>query len=111
MLKRIPNNEDGVVFVTVLVLVISMMILAVTIINLQLNQATLSEREIARIRSELVATGALQYYIAHEFSNNTVKSFGLSETLNGVLYDIHIDNDDTVAGPNNTNTMTITVDF
>lgn len=111
MLKLKKNNEDGVVFVTVLILIISMMILAITVVNLQLNQATISEREIARIRSELVATGALQYYIAHEFAPNTTKSFGMGETLNGVLYDVQIDNGNPASGPNETNTLTISIDF
>ncbi len=107
MLKLKIDNEEGVVFVTVLVLVISMMILAVTVVNLQLNQATLSEKEINRVRSEAIATGALMYYIA----NGPPPGNALTDMLNGISFNTTITNDGGTPGPNNTNTLTITVDY
>ena len=102
---KLKNNEDGVVFVTVLILVISMMILAVSVVNVQLNQATISEKEIHRVRCETLTQGLLMNFIANGPSSNT------AVTLNGVVYTLTLSLTDDNSGPGGTDPLVIDCDY
>lgn len=69
-----------------------MMILATAVINIQLNQTLVSEREIKRIQREMLATGALNYYLANQFSTSPGNNITLTEVVGNSTYTITIKN-------------------
>lgn len=87
MLKGL-KNDNGVVFVTVIVIIITMMVLVITIIGLNVSQTSLTEREVRRIKSEQLALGALAYVYANQMSPSPGNDIDLSFTLDDVDYSI-----------------------
>ena len=67
MFKKLTHNEDGVIFVTVLVIVIVTTLLAISIYSLNSSQAMLAEEEVRRIQSSLIAEGEHVRYIGSRF--------------------------------------------
>ena len=87
MLRRL-NNNDGVVFVTVLAVIITMMVLAVSIIGLNVSQTLVTEREVKRIKAELLAMGALSYTFANQMSDSPGNAITFNQILDGIDYDV-----------------------
>lgn len=84
MLKELRTNQNGIVFVTVLMIIIVMTVLTVSMISLNVNQSLLSEGEIKRIQAETIALGAL----AHMFTNLQLGG----SSSNSITYPVSIGN-------------------
>ena len=89
MLKNLKNN-DGVVFVTVLAIIITMMILTVSILSLNTTQTIVSENEVKRLKAEILSTGALAFTFANQLSDTPSDRITLNESLDGITYDVSI---------------------
>ena len=57
MIRSLKNKENGVVLVTVLMIVLAMMVLTVSIISLNVSQVMTSEKEVRRIQAETLTVG------------------------------------------------------
>ena len=85
MLKQLNSNQNGIVFITVLSIILVIAILTVGIIQLNLNQAYITEGEIKRIQLEAVAKGALALVYANLASDYPTSS-------NTITYNVTIGN-------------------
>ena len=63
-LKKIINNEKGVVFILVISIIIVMMILAISILSINTSQVVSTEAEVRRLQAETYAMGVMDYAIA-----------------------------------------------
>ncbi|HLF18499.1 MAG TPA: hypothetical protein VI749_06345 [Candidatus Omnitrophota bacterium] len=111
MLKTLQRNENGIVFVAVLMIIVVMMAVTVGIIGLNVSQVTFAEQEIKRIKAELLAVGALAYTFANQTTTSAASSITLSETLDGISYQIDADITSPGTGPNGSSPLTIVVDY
>ena len=68
MLQRIKNNEDGVVFVTVLIIIITTMVLAISALSLNVSQIKSTENELKYIQAKVLADGGLARIIGDQFT-------------------------------------------
>jgi len=59
MLKQLRNNEKGVVFITVLMIILVMAVLTVSILSMNVSQTLLTEGEIQNVQAESLAFGGL----------------------------------------------------
>jgi len=59
MLRQLRQNERGVVFVTVLMIIIVMMALTVSIVSLNVTQVTRTAGEVKHVQAEHLALGAI----------------------------------------------------
>ena len=89
MLRQL-KNKDGVVFVTVLAIIITMMVLAVSIIGMNVSQTTISEREVKRLKAEILTAGALSYAYANQLSSSPASSIVYNQILDNINYNITI---------------------
>ena len=55
------GTQNGIVFVTVLMIIITMMIVTVTVVSLNLGQVITTEGEIQRMQAQELATGLIYY--------------------------------------------------
>lgn len=88
MLRDLKNNENGIVFVTVLMIIVVIMTITVGIISLNVSQVTFTESEIQRIKSKMLAMGTLAYVFAKHMTATPSNSISLTETLDGITYAI-----------------------
>ena len=95
MLKQLRHKEEGVVFVTVLMIIIVMMILVISILSINVSQVMITESETKRVQAEIIARGALDYFIANQLSNSAGNYITYSETLNGTDFQVTINMDET----------------
>lgn len=113
MLKQLKNDENGIVFVTVLMVIIMMTVLTLSIISMNISQVMVSENEIKRIQAEMAAQGGLAFMLANRLSNTPGGVITYPVTLGNaalnVTSNINIGSPNT--GINNTTNMTITVDY
>jgi hypothetical protein len=86
MLKNIKNNERGVIFVTVLIIIIVSMVLAVSVLSLNISQVKNSEDELKYIQAKTLAEGGLAQFLTGQWSGTNAVSF--SETLGNTTFTI-----------------------
>jgi len=67
MLKDLKNNDRGIVFVTVLIVIITTMVLAVSALSLNLSQIKSTENELKYIQAKVLADGGLVRILAEQF--------------------------------------------
>ena len=109
MLKRTQGKDSGIVFVTVLMVIIVMAVLTVSIISLNINQAIQTEEETKRIQAESLAMSGLALMIANQNSGAPSSTLTFSNTVGNITYTTTA----TIAGPGagNTNFLNITVSY
>ena len=86
MLRNLKNNENGMVFVTVLMIVAIIMTITIGIISLNVSQVTFTEKEIERVKTELLAQGMLAYVFSNRMTGTTANSFGFNQILDSQTY-------------------------
>ena len=111
MLKTLQNNENGIVFVAVLMIIIVMMTITVGIIGLNVSQVTFAEQEIRRIKAELLAMGVLAYTFANQTTPSAGSTITFSQTLDGAAYQINSAITSPGTGPNGSSPLTIDIDY
>ena len=80
MFKKLRNNENGVIFVTVLIIIIISMVLAISIHSVNTAQTMAAEEEYRRIQAEMIAHGEQIRYMGSQIDNQIYNP----ETYNNV---------------------------
>ena len=109
LFKRLSNNNDGVVFITVLMIIIMMMTLTVTVLNINVSSVQGSETEYRRIQAVELAKGVIYYHVAREQVPPPVpNSYTLMPpiTLDGNTFSVNV-NKAPGAGIDGTSTLNI----
>jgi hypothetical protein len=86
MLRDLKKNEKGVVFITVLMTIIIMMVLAVSILSLNVSQIMSSEADVKKIQAETLMLGILGYTFAGQINGAIGNQFIINEDLDGMTY-------------------------
>lgn len=106
MLKQLQNNEKGIIFVTVLMIIIVMMVLTFSVISMNVSQVSVTESEIRRIQSEIIAMGALARTFANQLSTSSSNNIEYSVVIDGRTYNV-VSNIYGNTGPYGTNALEI----
>lgn len=93
MLKKIQNNENGVIFVTVILIILVMMVLTVSILSLNISQVRVTESEVKRVQAEVLAMGTLGLTFANQLSDSPDNNIAFTETLGDVDFTVTSDLD------------------
>ena len=88
MLKDLKNNEKGVVFVTVLIIIVISMVLAVNILSMNISQVTSSEEELKMIQAGILKDGVLAQFYVNQFANSAANSFTYQETMGNTTFTV-----------------------
>lgn len=90
MFKQLKYNDRGVVFVTVLIIIIVAMVLAVNVLSLNISQVTSTEEELKYIKAKVLADGGLAQILISQFSGAPTNTLTFSETLDNITYTIDV---------------------
>jgi hypothetical protein len=112
MLRDLKNNNNGVVFITVLIIVIVTMILAISALSLNISQIKNTENELKHIQDELLYDGALARFLINQFSSSPSNTIIYPETVGNTTFSI-VANIEGGSGPIGSNSipLDITVSF
>lgn len=110
MLKQLNTNEHGIVFVTVLILVIVAMILAMTALSLNLSQVKSTENELKHIQAGLLAEGAFSELFTNQFTGTPGTSMSYTEQLGNTTFTITSQIDGSGSGPAGSESVPMTID-
>lgn len=94
--------------ITVLVLVLVMTVVAIGILGINISQVSTSQSVVDSIKSEQLAIGAFYQYHQQQIDGNGTSP--TQETLDGKTFQIDVNNLGG-GGPNNTNQISITIDY
>ncbi|MCA9400959.1 MAG: hypothetical protein KC713_04990 [Candidatus Omnitrophica bacterium] len=111
MLRSLHSNKNGVVFVTVLVIILAMTIVTVSIISLNVNQALLTEKEYRTIQAEVMGYGAFYKTVAERYTDKDFKTYSSSQTLQNITFSVTGAIDDLNGGPNGTDVLDVLVTY
>jgi len=111
MLRQLRNNERGVVFITVTVILMVTMVLALSIVSMNISQTVVTESEVKRVQAEIIAHGAA----ARIFMNQLTISPGISnswvETHGNTTFTVTSDRDPSGTGIDGTDVLDIRVTY
>ena len=99
MLKISKTNEKGVVFITVLAIIIITMILTISIISLNVSQVMVTEREARRIVAEQFCKGCMEMLIANQLIDPTSNYYTETVQLGNIEYTCESALDTSGTGP------------
>ena len=85
MIKR-RKREEGVVFVLVLGVIMTLMVLVVSLMSVSVSQVSSSEDEVRRLQAEVLGEGWLGYTLAQGFLNGTVSEGTSMETVGNTTF-------------------------
>ena len=88
MLRQLKANNQGIVFVTVLMVIIVMMILTVSIVSLNVTQVLRTSGEVKHVQAEYLALGAIPYLYANQWTVSPDNTITYTETLGGVPFTV-----------------------
>ena len=111
MLKQLKNNERGVVFVTVLMIITVMTVLAISVVSMNVNQVMMAESEVRRLQAEILAFGALAYTFTNQASSSPSNYISYLQTLDGETFNIEAVVGPPNSGIYNTSSLTINVTY
>ena len=111
MLRQLRENERGVVFVTVLMIIIVMMALTVSIVSLNVTQVTRTAGEVKHVQAEHLALGAIPYLYANQWTASPDNTITYTETLDGTLFTVVANLSGPGLGGYNTNSLSINVTY
>ena len=111
---RVKEDRSGIVFVTVLVIIIVMMIATVSIISMNVSQVQVTEKEVKRIQAEMMSQGALNLYHAAKQMDETTTSLSpwnetMGSTSNPFPVSVVVSGVGTCS--NNTDCLTVKVNY
>ncbi len=86
MLKGLRKNNQGVVFITTLMAIIVLMILAVSILSLNVSQVMITETDAKKVKAETLMMGILGYTYAEQLNGTIGNFFVVNETLDGITF-------------------------
>jgi len=88
MLKELKNNNRGVVFVTVLIIIIVSMVLTVSVLSMNISQVKSAEDELKYIQAQVLADGGFARIFASQFSAAPLNGIPYSETLGNSTFTV-----------------------
>ncbi len=88
MFRQLRQNDRGIVFVTVLMIIIVMMVLTVSIVSLNVTQVLRTSGEVKHVQAEYLALGAIPYLYANQWTAAPDNTITYAETLDGVLFTV-----------------------
>ena len=91
MLKNLKKNEQGVVFVTVLIVILTTMVLAVSALSLNISQIKSTENELKYIQARTLADGGLFQILSTQFVGTPITSNTYTETVGDTTFTIESD--------------------
>jgi len=91
MPKDLKNNEHGVVFVTVLIVIITTMVLAISVLSLNISQIKSAENELKYIQAKVLADGALFKILSTQFVGTPQTTDSYPETVGSTTFTIQSD--------------------
>jgi Tfp pilus assembly protein PilX len=114
-LMKIPipklNNTGGFVFVTVLTIVIVMMIVAVSILSMNISQTMVTEKEIDRIQAEVLAAGAVSYALTEKNNDPNSDSKTITQQIDQNTFSVTTSITNDSSGPFDTQPMKVEVNY
>ena len=99
MLKNLKRNKQGVVFITVLIIIIVTMVLAVTALSLNISQIQTAENELRYIQGKTIADGAFARLFVSQFTAAPATTILDVEILGNTTFAIDVALDPLGAGP------------
>jgi len=108
MLKDLKNNEHGIVFVTVLIIIITTMVLAVSALSLNISQIKSTENELRYIQAKTLADGGLVQILSTQFVGNPELTNSYTKVLGNTTFTI-LSDITAVAGPAGSDTVELDV--
>jgi len=106
-LKKIRNNQDGVILITVVMLTIVLTIVALSLMGINITQVRTGQKVTDAIVKEQIAAGVFYRYY-HDLSTGQAPTLSGTETVNGKTYSFTITNSPGT-GPNGTDDITVQV--
>ena len=88
MLSDLKNNKHGVVFVTVLIMIIAAMVLTISALSLNISQIKSTENELKYIQAKVLADGGLVRIIQDQFSTSPSNFDSYTETVGDTTFTI-----------------------
>ena len=88
MLRDLKNNENGIVFVTVLIIIIVAIVLAISALSLNVSQVKNTENELKYIQAGVLADGGFYQLLTNQFSPNSTNSMIYSEKVGTTTFNI-----------------------
>lgn len=88
MLRQLRQNDHGVVFVTVLMIIFVMMILTVSIVSLNVTQVLRTSGEVKHMQAEYLALGAIPYLYANQWTGSLGNVISYNETLDDIFFTV-----------------------
>ena len=107
-LKKLHQDNSGVIMVTVLVLVLVMTVVAIGILGVNISQVSTSQSVVDSIKAEQMAIGAFYQY--HQQQIDGTGTSPTQEVLDGKTYLISVQNKGAI-GPNNTNQIEVSINL
>lgn len=111
MLKNLRNNNHGVIFVTVLIMIIVAMVLTVSVLSLNVSQIKSTEDELKYIQAKIIAEGAIAQMIANDFLGVGTGPVTYTEPLGNTTYSVDATIDSGGSGPPNSNSKPFVIDI
>ncbi len=111
MLRQLRENDRGIVFVTVLMVIIVMMALTMSIVSLNVTQVTRTAGEVKHIQAQYLALGAIPYLYANQWTNSADNVITYTETLDGVPFTVVANLNGPGLGGYTTNNLDISVTY
>ena len=99
MFKTLKYNRKGVVFVTVLIIIIISMVLAISALSINVGQVKSTESEIRHIQARTVAEGGLARLFQSQLSDSPQNEIFYTEQIGNTTYTINAYVDQSVPGP------------
>jgi len=104
-------KEDGIVFVTILMIIMIMMTVTIGIISLNVSQVQFSESEVRRLKSEMMAHGVMAYVFANQLTASAAPTLTVSRPLDGITYTVNATVTDNDSGPTGADPLLIQVTY
>ena len=109
MLKELRNNNRGIIFVTVLIIIMVAMVLAVTVLGINISQIKSSEDELKHIQARILSEGGLARMLVSKFSGAPVNVINYAETLGNTTFTIVANIDSAGASPIGSNSVPLDI--
>jgi len=110
MLRQLAQ-EDGIVFVTILMIIMIMMTITMGIISLNVSQVQFSEGEVRRLKSEMLAQGLMAYAFANQISATAAPTIAQNRQLDSFVYTTSTTITDNNSGPTGADPLVIQVNY
>ena len=111
MLRDLKKNHDGLVLVTVLMIIMAILVITMTMLSLNVSQVMTTEREVKRLQAETLGLGVLTYAFFNQMNNPSSTVIEDSESLDNVDYSFTAATDPAPTGPYETYPVNVTVDY